>query len=90
MNVFAVISLGPNAAIKARVAEQFPSDHLELTPSNWLVAGRGTAEEVSAKLGLNAGDTNSTIVLAMSDYYGRAPVNIWSWIEAKLEAPAHG
>jgi hypothetical protein len=56
----------------------------------WLVAGTGTAQEVSIGLGVNTGGIGSTIVFSTAGYYGRAPTNIWEWIKAKMEASAHG
>jgi hypothetical protein len=87
MIVFAVSALAPNAALDAALPAKFPGNCLQASPTLWLVASGGTAQEVSDKIGITEGGLGSTIVFSTAGYYGRAPSNIWEWIKAKLEAP---
>ena len=92
MPVFAIIAQpGPNAEnLPAAIAKEFPVAHYSLGGSTWLVAGLGTAQEISDKLGISEGTNGSGIVLQISGYYGRANPNIWAWIKAKWESTANG
>jgi hypothetical protein len=86
MIVFTVIALAPNEKVENAVTTKFPDDHLRVSDTTWLVAGTGTAQELSTKLGITGGRVGSAIVFSTAGYYGRAPSNIWEWIKAKLEA----
>lgn len=90
MNIFVVVSLHPNLALQAKIHQTFPGDALNVSDAATLIASTGTAQDVSTRIGLVSGEFNSAIVIGMSTYHGRAPVNIWDWIKAKVEAPAHG
>ncbi|MNT98418.1 hypothetical protein D3C72_2409930 [compost metagenome] len=62
-----------------------------VTPTFWLLAGYGTAQEVCGQLGLpikpgEAPAGTSVIVTAVNGYYGYASSNIWEWIAAKQAA----
>jgi hypothetical protein len=86
MIVYAVVGVAAQPALGAAIKDKFPTDHLEVTPSFWLVAGTGTAQEISDKVGLSAGKMGSAVVFSTAGYYGRAPTNVWEWIKVKLEA----
>lgn len=88
MIVFSVTSLVPNPAVGQRIAELWPSNYLKLSDTSWLVAGSGTAQELSDAMGVTRGDFSGVVIFSTTGYYGRAPNNIWEWIAAKLEAPA--
>jgi hypothetical protein len=91
MIVFAVIALAPNPALEAAIAAKYPDSHLKIGPNSWLVAGSGTAEETSRRLGVYGGsDIGMTVVFSTAGYFGRAPSNVWEWIKAKMEAPSNG
>lgn len=90
MQIFAVISLVSNPALGARIEQSYPDNNFALSDAAWLVAGSGTSQEVSSRLGLVAGEFNNAVVIGMDTYHGRAPVRIWDWMKAKLEAPVNG
>jgi hypothetical protein len=56
------------------------------------VAGKGTAQEISASLGITspteptASAVGTVMVLEIASYYGRATSDIWDWVKAKWEA----
>lgn len=87
MNVFAIISLAPNPALGERIATIYAGNFMPLSDAAWLVAGVGTAQDVSVEVGLVSGEFNSAVVVAMANYHGRAQTIIWDWIKSKLEAP---
>jgi hypothetical protein len=96
MTVFAVLMQSPQPRVVEMIKQSFPNDHLQLTDTQYLVSGTGTAIDVSAKLGIydpknpSTPATGSAIVFATSSYFGRAATNIWDWIKAKLEASPSG
>ncbi|WBT04811.1 hypothetical protein PFY01_09080 [Brevundimonas vesicularis] len=90
MNIFVVVSLVPNSALQMRIHQSYPGNVLNLSDSATLIAATGTAQDISTTIGLASGEFNSAVVIGMSTYHGRAPVDIWDWMKAKIEAPAHG
>src|SRR4051794_5085024 len=80
------------AALPAAVARAYPDANKSLANHNWLVAGKGTAQDVSANLGVTSKDDPSfasvgtVMVLEVASYYGRASADIWDWVKAKWEA----
>jgi len=73
------------------VEREFPA-HLQLENHVWLVASKGTAVDVSNKLGVTVkdestpGPTGTAIVFEVGSYYGRASTNVWAWVKANWEA----
>jgi hypothetical protein len=91
MTVFTLISLAPGPAIAAAIEEHFQNNNIKIADNVWLLAGVGTAQEISNRLGVTPdAKVGNAIVFATSGYYGRGPSNNWEWIKAKLEAPAIG
>jgi hypothetical protein len=92
MAIFAIIPQpGANAEkLAPKVTSTFPT-HLSITPSGWLIASTGTAQEVSDKLDITATDANgAAIILEVASYFGRANPTIWSWIKTNWERPTVG
>jgi hypothetical protein len=88
--IFAIVSFtSPNDPLATAIATTYPESQLQATPegSLYFVSDSGTAKDVSDKIGVSAGTFGSVIVLAVSGYFGRAPMNIWEWIAAKITAP---
>lgn len=83
MPVFAVIrQTDPASALHGAVIREFPEAHYDLGSGVWLVAGTGTAQEVSNKLGITPdANTGTGIVIEAASYYGRANPAIWTWIK---------
>jgi hypothetical protein len=83
MPIFAVMGLG-NAALGAKVREQFPDDYFVVGPDKWFVAESGaTAASVAEKLGMSPSGGILGVVVTVGGYNGLAPTNIWEWIKAK-------
>lgn len=96
MTIFAVLMPTPQLALATKIASEFPSNHLKITDTQWLISEASTAADVSKRLGiadpanLSAPMVGQAIVFATSGYFGRAPQNVWDWIKIKLEARAVG
>jgi hypothetical protein len=90
MPVFAVIPQpNPNTSkLAAVIAANFISESITLEgEKGWLVSTKGTAQDLSARLGVTSGENGAAIILEIASYFGRANPNIWSWIKIKMEAP---
>jgi hypothetical protein len=88
--IFAIISLvsDKQAQVTAAITSKFPTDHFQAAPDGRLffVSSSGTAKDVSDALGITEGNLGSVIVVGVTGYFGRAPVNTWEWISAKIIA----
>jgi hypothetical protein len=94
MPVFAIIPQpNPNTAKLAGViATLFGTEFrtLQGADKGWLVSTKGTAQELSAKLGVTSGENGAAIIIEIASYFGRATPDIWSWIKEKMESPTSG
>ncbi len=93
MAVFAIIQQPhPNSAkLPGAVSAAYPDANYFVGNGVWLVAGSGTANDVSNKVGITPDATAGTaIVLEVASYFGRANPAIWTWIKANWEAKPVG
>ena len=93
MSIFAIVPLGGQnaAALPEAIGNAFPEvNRMLLDGGVWLVAGQGTAQDVSTRIGINEGHVGSAIVIEAASYFGRANPAIWSWIKNNWEASALG
>jgi hypothetical protein len=96
MTVFAVLMPIPQPTVASEIMRLFPTEHLKLSDTQYLISTGGTAVELSAKIGVY--DVNdpakspagNAVILATSSYFGRAPTTVWDWMKAKLESPPRG
>lgn len=87
MGIFVIFRVANAAKMSAALKTHFPDDHLDIGQNEWLVSAKGTAKEISDKLGISDGaGAGNAIVFSMGSYFGRAATNIWDWIKAKSEA----
>lgn len=91
MQIYSAVVLNNPTLFGEKVSKAFPNDNLQISPTAWLLAGYGTAQEICGKLGLptapGAAPVGTSVVLtAVSGYYGLASSNIWEWIAAKQAA----
>jgi hypothetical protein len=87
--LFIVFSQRPemDARLEESVKATYPGNFFSLGRNQWLIAGEGTAREVSDKLkitGFEPPTISSSVVFAISGYFGRASSETWEWIAAKL------
>ena len=87
MPVFAIFRVAQPAKMEAALATHFPENHLKVGDGEWLVAGHGTAKDISDKLQITGTDskTGAAIVISIANYYGRATSEIWDWVKSKAE-----
>ena len=89
MSIFVVFRVGEPDKLKAAIEDNYPDNFLEVAVGQWLVSAKGTAKEISDKLGITNDERKPGITPAMvvkSDgYYGRAAGNIWEWMKVKIE-----
>jgi hypothetical protein len=87
MIIFAVLTPSDNLQLEAAMASFFNDNYLKVGPGQYLVAGKGTAADVSNILGITDGKNGNGIVLSTSSYYGRAGNNVWEWMKVKVSTP---
>jgi hypothetical protein len=89
--IFAIVSfLSENKALSEAISANYPdNDFLQATPDTrlYFVTDSGTAKDVSDRLGISDGAFGSVVVLAVSGYFGRAPINVWEWVAATVAKP---
>jgi hypothetical protein len=95
MTIFAILMPTPQPPLAASIKDIFPTDHLEVSPTQWLVSSKGTVNEVSDKIGVTGPKADPApkgiaIIFATSSYFGRAPSTVWDWIKIKLESTPSG
>jgi Zn-dependent M28 family amino/carboxypeptidase len=92
MAIFAVIQQpGDNGTkLPDAVAAAYGQTSYVVQDGVWLVAGQGTAQDVSNKIGITDGAAGAAVVLEAASYFGRANPAIWSWIKANWEGPPIG
>jgi hypothetical protein len=95
MTIFAILMPSPQPNLAESIKATFPTDHLELTPTQWLVSSKETVNEVSAKIGVTTPQADVApkglaVIFATSSYFGRAPATVWDWIKIKLESTPSG
>lgn len=91
MAIFAIIPQpGPHAdKLAPAIIGAFPDAYLSIGSSVWLVAGSGTAQDISNRVGITGVEPNvvgSAVVIEAASYFGRGNPAIWSWIKANWEA----
>ena len=94
MPIFVAIPQGDDARRKLpdAVKSAYPNAHYALENNTWLVAGTGTVQDVTAKLKIvekdqrAAGPTGTVVVLEVASYYGRASIELWTWVKSNWEA----
>lgn len=89
MAIFAVImqpGLPGADSLRRAINEHFSSTNYQLDGDHgWLVAGRGTAQQISETLGITDGQSEAALVVEVASYFGRANPNIWTWIKDNWE-----
>lgn len=90
MTIYAIIAHANPDKLASAIATTFKDAHLQLNEKAWLVAGTGTSKEISDRLGVTDGKSGSAVIVEISNYYGRAPNNVWAWIKNKWEATSDG
>ena len=93
MSIFVVVqqnATGPAGTLASKITEtRLPS--YPLSVGVWLIAYRGTAQDLCGVLGIQPDATHGTaVVTEVSSYYGRANPAIWTWIKTNWEGQPLG
>lgn len=92
MAVFVIFRVQDPERMRNAVQQAFPENFFDLGNNEWLVSAKGTAKEISDRLGITneppgtQSRAGNAIVFSMDNYYGRAATNIWEWVKTKVEA----
>ena len=82
------------AALDEAVEEHIksPADKYKLQADRgWLIRFDGTTVELSNHIGLTGQEKGipapikSAIIVPVTGYYGRAPMDMWEWLKVRLE-----
>lgn len=87
MTVFAIMSTSTKPELEAAVEKHYPDEKsYRISDTAWLVSDKGTATEVSEKLGVKKGGIKGTLIVPVkSSYYGVASTALWEWLRAAFE-----
>lgn len=86
MGIFLITPISNPDAVLKRVATDFPDEHFHIQRTgSILVYFPGTTKELSDKLGITTNEVGSAVVVSVGNYYGRAPTDVWEWIQSRLE-----
>lgn len=84
--IFAVLCSEKVDALGEAIGRVYPADSLPIGNGQWLIADTATAQEVSNKLGITGGEipvSSRTVVVGVSNYFGRHYPATWEWIKTK-------
>lgn len=81
ITTFVIIPLQNSAHLNDLIPTKFGKASYRLPMGEWLIAYQGTTQQLSDELGISEGPSNSAIVLSISSYWGRAPKQIWEWLQ---------
>ncbi|MGD0011362.1 MAG: hypothetical protein ABSE93_22835 [Terriglobia bacterium] len=84
--MLAVLAQDNIGQIAQAIQANYPNDYYPLVSGQWLVVTTEGPKEFCDKLGITNGTTGSAVVVAFTNYFGRANPNIWEWITAKMGA----
>lgn len=93
MALYLAVSLAPNEtafnnAVQRTIAA---SDRFRLQENRgWLIRSDRTSVELSNEIGVTNPENTPTpigsaIIVTISSYYGRGPVDMWEWIKTRME-----
>lgn len=84
MPLYAVIADRDNPGLGTKVTTQFPSDHLVVTPGQWLISADMIPNQLGDALGVRAGAEGRVLILeitgAASGWHSTA---VWQWLRLK-------
>jgi hypothetical protein len=84
--MLAVLAQDNIGQIAQAIQKHYPDDNLPLVNGQWIVVASEGPKELCDKLGITTGAAGSAVVVAFTNYFGRANPNIWEWITVKMGA----
>lgn len=85
--IFAVIAVDNPGKLSPIIAAQFPDSFLLVGEGQWLLVAPSTmtTQEVSNQISVSVEESvSSAIILSVNSYFGRASLNTWEWLTAKM------
>ena len=84
MTVFVVLGTAPTTPLEQAIQTAFPGNSKKIGTGQWLVSATGmTTQEITEKLGAEAGDKGKVFVASVQNFWGWHQSDIWEWIQAK-------
>jgi len=84
--IFAIMATSQPDKLEALIESQFPENNFLVASGQWLVVGPSTmtSQELAVKLQVSVDESvSAAIIMSVSGYFGRAPINVWEWLVAK-------
>ena len=86
MGIFLVTAINDPSKVEASIKAHFNGEYYQVPHNNaWFVVFNGTTKELSDKIGLTNAANGTGVVIAVSNYYGRAPTDMWEWLKTRVE-----
>ena len=86
-SLFLILGRDNFEKIEAEIKTKYPNDYYQLGDGQWIIASAGeTTRGVCDQLGITTARTGNAVVVAFTNYFGRANKEIWEWMAAKLGA----
>jgi hypothetical protein len=95
MTIYAILLPNSQPALAEEIKRVYPTEHLAISDTQWLISSAGSIGEVAAKLGVYDPSeptkaVGNAVLVTVSSYTGRASPNIWNWLKTKMESPPSG
>jgi hypothetical protein len=86
MAIFLITPINKPESILESVKSDFPNDYYVIPSTKSIfVKFSGTTRELSDKLKISEGESGTGVVIPVTNYYGRAPTDIWEWLKSRME-----
>jgi len=86
MAIFAVLAPLDNLKIGPALESKFAGNFFRAWNGQWFISASGTPRQIAEQLGIGSeGENGSAIILSVSSYWGRANVELWPWLAARIE-----
>ena len=85
MTIYVIVTPRHDDRLEKNLEREFPDDHLELEPGQWLVSATGlTSTAISDRVGIGTDDDEvDGMVFATAGNYGVHTSEVWEWIRSK-------
>ena len=84
MPLYAVIAEKDNPELGAKIASQFPTDYIEVTPAQWLLSADMIPNQLGDQLGVRTGALGRVLILEVTGSgSGWHSTRIWQWLRLK-------
>ena len=84
MSVYVVIAISKPEELGREIAARFDGAFFKLKGDTWLVDHKGTTPELADFLKIRSGESGSGLVLPVTNYNGRAPADLWEWLNVRM------